>query len=47
MSTSSADPTACLGGEEVAVDWIAGQVLHENDHQFHDWDSAIYGEAGR
>lgn len=37
----------CRGGEEVAVDWVAGQVLHENDHQFHDWDPKIYGEAGR
>lgn len=36
----------CKGGSEVAVDWIAGQVLHEHDEDFHEWDSRIYGEAG-
>ncbi|MGP5199969.1 hypothetical protein ACTXKN_12510 [Brachybacterium alimentarium] len=37
----------CHGGEEMAVDWIAGQVLHENDTAWHAWDPNIYGEAGR
>lgn len=38
--------TECKGGAEVAVDWITGQVLHEHDEDWHEWDSRIYGKAG-
>lgn len=37
----------CKGGDEVAVDWIAGLVLHENDTAFHEWDAKDYGEVER
>lgn len=33
-------------GEEVAVDWINGLVLHREDADWHSWDDSIYGERG-
>jgi len=34
----------CKGGAEVGVDWVNGEVLHEDDEHWHPWDNAIYGE---
>lgn len=39
------DETECSGGDELAVDWIEGLVLHRYDADWHPWDPTIYGEA--
>jgi hypothetical protein len=30
-------------GAEVAVDWMAGLVLHQGDTEWHPWDEAVFG----
>ena len=30
-------------GEEVAVSWDEGLVLHEGDAAWHPWDEAVFG----
>ena len=30
-------------GEEVAVSWDEGLVLHEGDADWHPWDEAVFG----
>lgn len=30
-------------GAEMAVDWVNGLVIHENDTDWHPWDEAVYG----
>lgn len=35
----------CTGGDEVAVSWTEGLVLHEGDADWHAWDPEIYGEV--
>ena len=37
------DLAPCAGGEEVAVDWVSGLVLHSGDVDWHPWDDALYG----
>lgn len=30
----------CQGGDEVGVDWVSSEVIHENDSQWHAWEES-------
>lgn len=44
--STPAPTNRCKGGEEVGVDWIAGQIIHSEDEAWHAWDTDTYGTPG-
>lgn len=43
LSRLGPDKFNCTNDTEVAVDWQAGEILHEGDADWHPWDESVFG----